>query len=136
MRIGETFPSTYLKAAELGKARPVVTIREVVVEDIGDETKPILYFVGKEKGLVLNKTNANMITEILGTDETTDWIGKAIQLYVTKVDYQGRRVDAIRILEPQGGAAVTEVAKPVAAAKPKPTAVAAPVVAADEDVPF
>jgi hypothetical protein len=56
-----------------------------------------VYFAGKEKGLVLNKTNANMIVEIAGSDETEDWEGVQIVLYSTRVDFQGRRVDAIRV---------------------------------------
>ena len=97
MNITGAFPSSYLKAADLQGRRATVTIDRVAMEDIGDDHKPVLYFQGKEKGVVLNKTNANMITEITGSDETEDWRGHAVMLYVAKVDFQGRRVDAIRI---------------------------------------
>ena len=103
MKIGGAFPSTYLKAADLGSSRPVVTIDRVELEDIGGEQKPILYFKGKDKGLVLNKTNANAITGMTGTDETDNWKGQRVALYVTKVDFQGKRVDAIRIEDPPNG---------------------------------
>jgi hypothetical protein len=97
MDINGAFPSTYLKAADLAGRRALVTISHVKLEDVSDDHKPVLYFVGKDKGLVLNKTNANMITEIVGSGETDQWKGKAIVLYVAKVDYQGRRVDGIRV---------------------------------------
>lgn len=117
MNIGNAFPSTYLKAADLQGKRALVTISHVKMEDVADEPKPVLYFVGKEKGLVLNKTNSNMITEIIGSDETDHWKGKAVTLYVTKVDFQGRRVDGIRVDYPSNGAtaAPTPVLAPLAA---------------------
>ena len=97
MKIGSAFPSDYLKAADLQGRAVKVTIGGLTHEEIGDSAKPVLHFVGKDRGLVLNKTNANMIAEVLGSDETDDWEGKTITLYATKVDYQGRRVDAIRV---------------------------------------
>lgn len=102
MKIGSAFPSNYLKAADLHGGRVTVVIDNVVIENIGDEDKPVVYFQGKEKGLVLNKTNANMIEEIAKTDETEDWHDVRVVLYSTRVDFQGRRVDAIRVDHPVG----------------------------------
>lgn len=125
MNINGAFPSTYLKAADLQGRRVSVQIDGVRMEDIGGEHKPILSFVGKDKGLVLNKTNATMIAEICGSEETDEWQGQAIVLYPTKTDFQGKRVDAIRVDYPQANGAK---------AKPKPAAVA---VADDDDpIPF
>lgn len=121
MNIGSAFPSTYLKAADLQGRRVSVTIAGVRMEDIGGEHKPILSFVGKDKGLVLNKTNANMIAEITGSEETDEWEGQAIVLYPTKTDFQGKRVDAIRVDYPSG-----------VKAKPKPVATEEP----DDSIPF
>jgi hypothetical protein len=70
------------------------------MEDIGGETKPVLHFRGKSRGVVLNKTNANAIWGINGSDDTDDWAGTAITLFPTKVEFQGKRVDAIRIDPP------------------------------------
>lgn len=97
MRISEAFPSSYLKAADLNGKAVRVTIDSVTMEKLGDDQKAILHFVGKDKGLVLNKTNANRIIEAVGTDETDEWEGWSVTLYPCKVDYQGKRVDAIRI---------------------------------------
>ena len=48
-----------------------------------------MYFEGKPKGLVLNKTNANTISDAYG-DETEHWEGKEIVLYEAEVEqYQG-----------------------------------------------
>lgn len=98
MDINSAFPSKYLKAADLKGHRATVTISSVEMEDIGDdESKPVLYFDGKSKGLVLNKTNSSMIVEITDNSETDSWTGQQIVLFSTKVDFQGRRVDAIRV---------------------------------------
>ena len=69
------------------------------MKDFGDDCKPTLYFRGKQKGLPLNKTNSATIADVLG-DETDGWVGEPIVLYPTKVDYQGKRVDAIRVKVP------------------------------------
>lgn len=110
MNINGAFPSAYLKAADLGGQRRAVTIDRVAMETIGDEHKPVVYFEGKDKGLVLNKTNASMIVEITGAEETDQWSGTAIVLYPTKTDFQGKRVDAIRIDYPQKKTAAKKVA--------------------------
>jgi hypothetical protein len=99
MKIGEAFPGNYLKAADLGNNRVTVAIDRVEMEDIGGDHKAVLYFQGKDKGLVLNKTNSSAITEYAGTDETDDWRGVRVVLYKTRTEYQGKRVDCIRIDE-------------------------------------
>ena len=100
MKIMGAFPSDYLKAADIPNGRRVtVTIESVSIEKIGnsEDQRPVVYFQGKQKGLCLNKTNANQIIEIAKSDETDDWTGVQIALYSTKVDFQGRRVDALRV---------------------------------------
>ena len=112
MRISSAFPSQYLRAADL-QDRPVrVVMDHVVLEEIGSEQKPILYFRDKEKGLVLNKTNANAIAQRYG-DDTDGWTEGEIELFPTVVDFQGKSVDAIRVRIPRAPA----VARPAAAAQ-------------------
>jgi hypothetical protein len=99
MRISEAFPSKYLRAADL-MGRPVTAVMErMTIEEVGDDTKPIVYFVGKTKGLALNKTNATKIALAYG-DDTDDWMGRDLILYPTEVDFQGRQVEAIRVKVP------------------------------------
>lgn len=101
MNINSAFPSDYLKAADIPQGRRVtVTIESVSIEKLGEDQRPVVYFKNKDKGLVLNKTNANMIIEIVGSEETEDWTGVQITLYSTKVDFQGRRVEALRVDHP------------------------------------
>ncbi len=100
MKIGAAFPGQYLKAADLMGKRVQVTIESVEMEDIGGETKPVVHFKGKSRGVVLNKTNANAIWGINGSDDTDDWPGTTIVLYPSKTDFQGKRVDCIRVDPP------------------------------------
>lgn len=127
MNINDAFPSNYLKASDLGEAQPVVTIDRVEVEAVGrgKEMKPVVYFAGKQKGMVLNKTNSKKIAEIAGSMDTDDWHGVQIKLYSTEVDFQGETVEAIRIKPPQA-----------AKAKPKPAPVVSDELTEDETVPF
>jgi len=124
MDVRTAFPGQYVKAADLGGKTIVVVIERVEMEDISGETKPVVHFRGKERGLALNKTNANMIGEVLGTYDTDRWKGQAISLYPSKTDFQGKRVDCIRVDKAPTGA-------PVPVPPPPP-----PFQAGDEDVPF
>jgi hypothetical protein len=99
MNINEVFPSKFLKAADLSGTSPTVTIDQVKMEDIGDDRRAVVYFVGKEKGVVLNKTNANNIAEAYGFD-TEGWTGKKVTLFTAWVDFQGKSMEAIRIRRP------------------------------------
>jgi arabinogalactan endo-1,4-beta-galactosidase len=95
MRISSAFPSKYLRAADLQDKQVAVRMSHVETETIGDDDRPVLYFQGKEKGLVLNKTNANAISAVYG-DDTENWRGGEIVLFQTMVDFQGKTMAAIR----------------------------------------
>lgn len=100
MQISQAFPSNYLKASDLQGRNVTIKIDRVETEKIGTDTKLVLYFQGKDKGMVLNKTNANNIAHIYG-EETEDWRGCEIVLFEAMVDYQGKTVPAIRVKAPQ-----------------------------------
>jgi hypothetical protein len=99
MKISEEFPSQYLKAADLGGREIRVTMANTEREKLGNDNKLVLYFKGKEKGLVLNKTNAGTISDSYG-DDTEDWFDNPLILFSVKTDFQGKVVDAIRCRVP------------------------------------
>ena len=100
MRISEAYPSKYLKATDLAGQDRTVNIRACVQEGLGEgsekKVKPVLYFDGGQKGLVLNKTNAQAIAEDYG-DDTEAWTGREIVLFIQKVTFQGKLTPAIRV---------------------------------------
>lgn len=99
MRVNDFYQteSKWLKAGDLNKRKVRVTIEKAEVVEFKDGSKKLaLLFKGKEKGLVLNKTNAQLIAEQHG-DEIRDWSGKEIAIYPTTTDFGGERVDCIRV---------------------------------------
>ncbi len=72
----------YLKAEDIGKSQPELIIESIEIETFGEEKvsehKLALYFKGKEKGIVSNKTNTKRLVEAFGAD-TDGWIGKKIR---------------------------------------------------------
>jgi arabinogalactan endo-1,4-beta-galactosidase len=127
MKISSAFPSKYLRAADLDDRQVKVAISQITMEEVGtgEEPKPVLYFEGKDKGVVLNKTNASTIAAVYG-DDTDDWIGAEIILFGAMVDFQGRSVAAIRCKIPPR--------KP--ASKPQISPDPRPVDPIDDEIPF
>lgn len=100
MKMHELYPSRWLKSEDIEGETPVV-IKELVFdkmkdEDGKEEEKPVLLFKGVDKGLVLNKTNAQRIAEQHG-DETDNWSGKKITLTTESVTAFGKTQWAIRV---------------------------------------
>jgi hypothetical protein len=97
MKASDAFPSKYLKAPDLSGRRVAVTIEDVQLEKIGDEQKLVMYFKGKDKLLVLNKTKVNTLTSLFNSEDTDDWLGHSIYLEPGKTQFQGKIVDCINI---------------------------------------
>lgn len=102
--VNDVFPSKFLKAHELQGREPIVTIDRVEFEQVGQkrDTVPVLYFVGKDKGLKLNKTMANKIVEISGSAVTEEWPGIKLKLYATEATFGGETFDVVRIKSANG----------------------------------
>ena len=136
MKVNDLFRSKKsLAAADLAGKAVRVTIESVEVQKFDEGEKPVLHFVGKDKTMVLNKTNALRIIEAVGDDESDNWVGWSIVLYPTKVDYAGKRVDAIRIDDRPG--ATKAPAQAVRRAVEAPAAFDEPSdLPSDDDIPF
>jgi hypothetical protein len=100
MNINDAFPSRFLKADDLQSREITVIVDRVIMEEVGQgenkETKPCIYFRGKTKGVILNKTNATNIATAYGPDMDA-WTGQPVILFPAWVDMQGKTVQAIRI---------------------------------------
>ena len=99
MNVNDFFPSKWLKHNDLPDQDLTLTISEVGSELVGtDQSRmAVVYFKGAQKGLLLNKTNAERITELYGP-EMDNWAGNQITLYVDhEVPYAGKTVSGIRV---------------------------------------
>jgi hypothetical protein len=134
VKTSELFPSKWIKCADLQGRRVVVTIDHLEKEDLGDGEKPVVYFEGKQKGWVLNRTNTEAIGELLG-DETDDWHGGRIALVPSKTMYQGKRVDCIRVEPAPHSPAQPKPQRPQPRQEPVPEP-EEPGSDADDDLPF
>jgi len=108
MKVSDAFPSKYLKGKDLknpdGTPKPpaIVTIRKVEYETFQNgEGSHVMFFQGKNKGLILKKTKALLIEDSYG-DEMDTWAGKPLVLSSGSVMYQGNRYDTVEITVPQG----------------------------------
>ena len=116
----KTVFGSFLKTEDLQGKSVRVNVESVSLETIkghegaADEHKLVAKFVGKDKGLVLNKTRCEQMESLFGTDDYEQWVGP-VQLNPGTTKYQGKTVGCVDI-------------GPATAGKPKP----APVV--DEDV--
>ncbi len=95
MKLNDIFPSDYLKASDLDF--PIVdNIVKVTQDMLGDDLK-LMVHLSNTKTLACNKTNAASIADIIGSDETDEWIGHPIELYATKTNFKGQMVPCIRV---------------------------------------
>ena len=100
MNINDCFPSTYLKASDIGNVGAIrpITIDRVEVQDVNGngEMKPILFVQGEERGIVLNKTNSETLSLMFGP-ETTAWHSQLCTLAVRTTTFNGKTVPCIRV---------------------------------------
>lgn len=106
MKVSEFYQneSRWLKAEDLQKRKHKVVIDSLEIVDFQEkngkkERKVGLILQGKQKGLMLNKTNAKIIATQHG-DNMEQWSGKEISIYPTQTDFGGEMVDCIRVEMP------------------------------------
>ena len=82
----QLYPGRFVKAGDLGAAKPTVQIEDVWQEDLegerGIERKVVVSFVGRQKRLVLAKINGLALRNMFGPD-VKQWIGKRVVLHAT-----------------------------------------------------
>lgn len=120
MKTGSVFGGGFLKAEDIMGKTPRVIIESVEVKEFDDGKKLIVHFQGKDKALVCNKTNAAIISECVGSDDTDDWEGKPITLCTRKVEMAGKLVPAIRVVLPQDAPPARRQAAPAPQRQPEP----------------
>jgi hypothetical protein len=102
-KISETFPSRFLKAADLqGEDRKVV-IQGVMIEKLGvgpdANEKPVVTYRGWVKVHPLGKVVSKFVADALG-DDTDTWIGKHVIVYEATESFQGKPHQVVKIRMP------------------------------------
>jgi len=95
---------TYLGSWDFDPGKDIVAqIDFVAIEEMHNpsdhtlENKPVVYFKGDVKPLVLNKTNSKIIAKVLKAEKVEDWAGQKIQLGLEQVKAFGEITDAVRV---------------------------------------
>ncbi len=100
-----------LKAEDLKGRAHLLTIGEVRLQKFDEGAKLVIAFSGRDKTLVCNKTNAQMIASKLG-DDYDRWAGNEIEVYPDKTQFNGSLVDCIRVRFPIPHAAADDTPIP------------------------
>jgi hypothetical protein len=108
VKVSDLYPSKYLKGSDLGGRAVTVTIDTIALESFYDSEskqtvkKPVLYFAGKQKGLVLSKSLAYKLAEILRSDDMDIWPGGRVVLFTERRSVYGevKEVFAVRAADP------------------------------------
>ena len=137
INMAQAFPSKFLSADDVGEAGVRVRIQTVKMEQVDRDPskphKPVVYFLGEDRGMVLNVTNNNTIMDMYGSD-SDGWTGKEVTLFKAYVDFGGKTVPAIRVKPGQParghgapiGAAAQAPLTPMNSENPNPHGLASP----------
>lgn len=117
MHISGLKQSRFLTRADAGRGI-LCTIREVFQENVAKEGAPeelrwCVAFHEQEKPMVLNSTNAQLIAQITGQEDTDNWAGHKVVLYDDpSISFGGKLVGGIRVRAPRGQAAKAPARRP------------------------
>lgn len=101
MKISQVYPRKYATGEDLKGKAYSLTVKNVALETVHPqpgapaEDKPVIYFDGTAKGIILGPALARQIASILG-DDTDAWTGKRITIYPQPMRVAGKEVTAIR----------------------------------------
>lgn len=91
MLISQTYPRKYATAEDLAGKDLDLTIARVTLEQVGPVQKPVAFFFGAKKGIILSATLARQIAALHG-DDTAGWHGRRVNLHTVPC----RRMDGTR----------------------------------------
>ena len=115
--IKEMIPSSYLKQSDFPEDY-VVTVRGVEKKNIAMDGKPADYkwlakFAEFDKPMVLNTTNIQLMAKACDSDDTDNWTGKQVIVYVDEnVSFGGELVGGLRIRKHKQAAPVAPRSAP------------------------
>lgn len=107
--ISKMIESKYLKKSDVEEQQMNVKVISCLQENVALEGKPeefqwVMRFQGVKKGLIMKKTNLNLMSLATGQRNSDFWPSCDITLYNDPtVQFKGEMVGGIRIMVPQPG---------------------------------
>lgn len=100
-KTSEMIVSKFLRKEDFDEDQ-VCTIKAVSLEEVAQgESKWVVFFRERDKGMVLNLTSIKVLEQAFG-DDTDHWIGNKVMIYVDpNVSFQGRVVGGLRLRPPK-----------------------------------
>jgi len=92
----DAFGGKYMNASHV--TEPFVgTVERVELEDVdgNGKMKPVLHFVGRDRGCVLNATRYEMASQMAGSRDTDRWLGMKILVTRGKTRFAGKPTDCV-----------------------------------------
>jgi hypothetical protein len=116
-KVGEMIESKYMKQTDVEEDRVVTVVKvgkaNVARENDEPEYKWLIRFQEFNKPMVLNSTNIKRLAKACGSEETDDWIGKQVVLFVDPdVEFAGNVVGGLRIRAHKAGPQTRQVQPP------------------------
>ena len=94
--LDDAFPSRFLRSPDVEGKRFTATIKAVDYEPMSDgKEKPVAYFRGMRKGIVLNKTRASFLAHLAKSRKFDDWIGLEVDIHGGTTTLRGETVSCI-----------------------------------------
>ena len=109
MNVNDMKESKYIAQKDVRNPTAVTVAGDVKLEDVVGKGNPedmryIIRFAELSKPLVLNQTNAQLISALTGKEDTSDWNGAKFELYVDPtIMFGGKVVGGVRV-RPLSGA--------------------------------
>jgi hypothetical protein len=126
-KVSDMIVSKFLRKEDFDEDR-VMTIKGVKLEEMpgeGSDQKWVLYFREEAKGMALNVTTIRVLEKAFG-DDSDNWVGKKVMVYVDpNVSFGGRVVGGLRLRPPKNAGASQPAPK-----QPEPAG------EFDDDIPF
>jgi hypothetical protein len=90
------FPSKYLRSPDVEGKHFTATVKRIEYEKMSDGTeKPVAYFKGMKRGVVLNKTKASLLAHLAKSRNFDDWVGTSVDICGGTTQLRGETVPCI-----------------------------------------
>ncbi len=91
-------------------------VRQVSVYDFKKKAKVnkfAMFFPATKKYMILNETNWDLLTEIFGSDDSEDWLGHKVVIFVEEIMVAGKPMRTLRFTDSPDKNTVDQTPDPI-----------------------